>query len=251
MNKLSDFYFKPEKEVIAGREIPCILGKFDPNYPSVVDRFFTKYYYICDNNADKVQTVLFHSNRICLVGLDESHMAIKKGIQSINFDIGNCDRSKNKVSGKGKKGAMNLQPTSTLAIITCDDGTQHKIISCITGKLVEVNDRLLTNPKLIGQDGVGYVAVILPKIEKCDQIKTQLLTEEQYNLKLLDMIADWSADNVVLLFWMRELIQLLRICFFFLDIIETVSIHKIQPQLYFSFYCNDDLIIILLGRLLA
>lgn len=190
MSQLSDFYFVPEKEVIAGREVPSILDKFDPNYPSVLQRFFTKYYYLRENNMDELHTVLFHSNRICLIGLDASHVAIKKGIKSINYDIGNCDRSKNQVSGKGKKGAMNLQPSSTLAIITCEDDTEYKVVSCITGKLIEVNERIVKNPKSIGTDGLGYVAVVLPKIDKCDEIKSELLTEEQYNLKLLDMIAD-------------------------------------------------------------
>lgn len=190
MSQLSDFYFKPDKEVIAGREIPCITTKYDSNYPSVVDRFFTKYYYHQGNNLDEVHSVLFHSNRICIINIDSSHVAIKKKITKINFDIGNCDRSKNKVTGKGKKGAMNLQPTSTLAVITCEDGSTHKIVSCVTGKLVEVNERLLKNPELIGKEGEGYVAVVLPKIEKCAEIKAQLMTEEQYNLKLLDLIAD-------------------------------------------------------------
>lgn len=193
MTPLSDFYFEPSKEVIAGRDISCISTKFDANHPSVVSRFFTKYYRLRNDNIDEVHSVLFHSNRICMVGLDSSHVAIKKNIKEINFDIGNCDRSKNKVSGKGKKGAMNLQPTSTLAIVTCEDGSQHKIISCVTGKLIEVNERLLKNPSLIGEDGVGYVAVILPKIDKCNDIKQQLMTEEQYNLKLLDIIADWFS----------------------------------------------------------
>lgn len=190
MSELSDFYFKSEKEVIGGREVPCITTKFQANYPSVVDRFFTKYYHLRNNNVDEVHSILFHSNRICLIGLDSSHVAIKSKITAIDFDIGNCDRSKNKVTGKGKKGGMNLQPTSTLAVVTCADGSQHKISSCITGKLIEVNDRLLKDPSTIGQDGLGYVAVVLPKIDKCDDIKNHLMTEEQYNLKLLDMIAE-------------------------------------------------------------
>lgn len=190
MSQLSEYYFTPRKEVIAGNDIPSIHTKFDSNYPSVIARFFNKYYYHRDNNADEIHTVLFHSNRICLIGLDKSHVAIKKGIKTINYDIGNCDRSKNHVSGKGKKGGMILQPLSSLAIITCNDGTTYKVLSCITGKLIEINERLLKNPELIGQDGVGYIAVVLPKMEKCNDIKSELMTQDELNLKLLDLIAN-------------------------------------------------------------
>lgn len=190
MSELSDFYFQPQRELIAGKEVSSILDSFDTNHPCVIDRFFTKYYHHRDNEVEEMHSVLFHSNRICMVGLDISHVAVKKGIKSINFDIGNCDRSKNQVTGKGKKGAMNLQPLSTLAVVTCHDDSEYKVISCITGKLVEVNARLLTNPELIGEDGVGYIAVVLPKLEKCDDIKNLLMTQDQYNLKLLDLIGN-------------------------------------------------------------
>jgi len=180
MGDLSSFYFQPEKEMIGGKEIPSITESFSPNHPSIVDRFFTKYYYCREDINDEMHTLLFHSNRICLLGLDRTHVAVAKGIKSVNFDIGNCDRSKNQVSGKGKKGGMNLQPLSTLAVVTCIDGTEYNIISTITGKLIEVNERLLLNPNLIGVDGDGYIAVILPKVEKCDDMKTHLLSDEEY-----------------------------------------------------------------------
>lgn len=185
MSDLSEFYFKPEPEIICGDVVPSIIDYLPTtDHPSVVERFFTKYYYCRDEAVDEMHSILFHSNRICLIGLDKGHVAVTKGITSINFDIGNCDRSKNQVSGKGKRGAMNLQPLSTLAIVTCADGSEYKVISTITGKLVEVNERLHQNLKLIGVDGDGYIAVVLPKIEKCADIKSQLLSEEEYQAKV-------------------------------------------------------------------
>lgn len=181
MGDLSSFYFQPEKEMIGDKITPAITNSYDPTYQSIVDRFFTKYYYCHEDADDEIHTTLFHSNRICLVGLDKTHAAVSKGIKSINFDIGNCDRSKSQVSGKGKKGGMNLQPSSTLAIITCVDGSEYKAISTITGKLIEINESLLLNPNLIGVDGNGFIAVILPKIENCDDIKTHLFSDEEYN----------------------------------------------------------------------
>lgn len=192
---LEEYYFNPEPEIIAGELVPPITEShnFDyDTYPSVVERYFTKYYYFRNDNIDEAHTLLHHSNGICLVGLADTHVAIKKGIKSITYDIGNFDRSKNQVVGKGKRGAMNLQTTSVVAMITCEDDSTYRINSVMQGKLVEVNDRLPQNPKLIGTDGDGYVAVVLPKLGKCKELLAELVTEEEYQTKLKEKSA---AEN--------------------------------------------------------
>lgn len=182
---LDKYYFNPTPEIIAGEIVPPITEShpIESVYPTVVERFFTKHYYLRNDVVDEAHTILYHSNRICLIGLDATHVAVKKGIKSISFDIGGCDRSKNQVSGKGKRGGMLLQPTSCIAMVTCNDDSEYKIISSINGKLIEVNDRLLSDPALIGKDGDGYVAVILPKIDKAADIIAGLLTENQFKEK--------------------------------------------------------------------
>ena len=180
MSELSDYYCNDEKQLVDGVECPSILCDFDANCPSLVDRYFTRFYYRKPDADNEDHQILIHSNRICLVGLAPSHIAVAKGIKSVDFNIGNIDRSQNHCSGKGKKGAMNLQPSSALAIVTCNDDTQYKVISCITGKLIEVNERLIANPELLAQEGDGYVAICLPKIENADVIKQTLISEELY-----------------------------------------------------------------------
>jgi len=180
MTELSDYYFNEEKELANGKECPSILCDFDANCPSLVDRYFTRFYYRKSDADNEDHQILIHSNRICLVGLAPSHIAFAKGIKSVDFNIGNADRRQNIVSGKGKKGAMNLQPLSALAIVTCKDDTQYRVISCITGKLLEVNERLIDNPELLAQEGNGYVAICLPKIENAEVIKKSLISEESY-----------------------------------------------------------------------
>lgn len=180
MTELGDYYFKEENELIDGKQCASIVADFDENCPSLVDRYFTKFYYQKPDVKDEDHQILFHSNRICLIGLAPSHVAFSKGIKSIDFNIGNIDRRENHCSGKGKKGAMNLQPTSALAIVTCKDETQFRVVSCITGKLIEVNERLIDNPELLAQEGDGYVAICLPKIENCDNIKQSLISGEEY-----------------------------------------------------------------------
>lgn len=184
---LEPFFFDPETEIICDEIVPSIADshQFDADqYPSVVERFFQKNYYSKTDAVDEMHTVLHHSNRICLVGLADSHVAVRKGIESISFDVGNVDRSKNHVKGKNKKGAMNMVATSSVAIVKCTDGSEYKIMSAVQGKLVEVNERLLAHPEDIGKDGIGYVAIILPKIEKFTEIIGRLLTKEQYEEKI-------------------------------------------------------------------
>lgn len=180
MTELSDYYLKEGKEFVDGIECSSILCDFDANCPSLVDRYFTRFYYRKSDADNEDHQVLIHSNRLCLVGLAPSHIAFTKGIKSVDFNIGNIDRSQNQCSGKGKKGAMILQPTSALAIVTCKDDTQYKVVSCITGKLIEVNERLIKHPDMLAQEGDGYVAICLPKIENSDVIKQTLISEESY-----------------------------------------------------------------------
>lgn len=188
---MEQYYFSTETEIIGGEIVPSITESPQcdvDNFPSVVQRFFKKHYFSRNDSVDEMHTVLHHSNRICLIGLADNHIAVRKGIQSINFDIGNCDRSKFHVKGKNKKGAMNMTSDSGLAVVTCVDGSEYKIVSAIQGKLIEVNDRLLLNPKHIGKDGIGYIAIILPKIDKYTDIVAGLLTEDEYQERTKNII---------------------------------------------------------------
>lgn len=175
-----DKYYLDEDEYDVG--VPSITTVYKGEYPSVVDRYFTRFYFTKESptheNEDHV--VLFHSNRLCLIGLAKTHIAFTKGIASLSYNIGSCDRSNNQVKGKHKKGGMNLQPSTTLAIVSCKDGSEYKIVSCITGKLIEVNERLHADLSKLSVEGDGYVGVILCKPEHCDKIKSNLVSEQDY-----------------------------------------------------------------------
>lgn len=117
MGSLSDYHFIEEPMVICNLPVPSICNDFDANCPSVVDRFFTRFYYRRPKTVEEDHIILFHSNRICLIGLAASHVALRKGVRTVNFNIGNMDRSQNHCSGKGKKGAMNLQVCLEIIIL--------------------------------------------------------------------------------------------------------------------------------------
>jgi Glycine cleavage system H protein (lipoate-binding) len=153
---------------------------------SVTERYYTPHFCVdVGGKKGEDQCILFHSNRICLVTLAPSHPVLKnkKEINKIDFQVSaNVDRMKNKVSGKGKHGAQFLQPNSPLCFIECKDGSKFTVQSCIKGKLVEINDALIKNPKLLidKHDAEGYIAIVLPNITNSDQQKEELLTLEQY-----------------------------------------------------------------------
>lgn len=180
MTDLQKYHYHPEDFSITGIEVPSITEDHIENYPSVVDRFFTKYFYLKPCSNPQPYKVLFHSNRICIIMLAPEHEALKVGVKNITFDIGNTNRSQNQVKGKGKKGGMILQQDSAIAVITDNNNVTYKVPSCIQGKLIEVNERVVKNVSLLGVEGDGYIAVVLPKPEHCEEIKSSLMTEEQY-----------------------------------------------------------------------
>ncbi|XP_068090683.1 protein Abitram [Hyperolius riggenbachi] len=166
------------------------MAEGSPAYPSVVDRYFTRWY-----KADvKGKTcedfcILQHSNRICVVTLAECHPALQNGktISSINYQISaNCSRLQNKVSGKSKRGAQFLTELAPLCRITCSDGEEYTVYSCIRGRLLEVNENILHNPELLQKKPTsdGYIAVVLPKFEESKTITEDLLSQKQYEERL-------------------------------------------------------------------
>ncbi|XP_045126778.1 protein Abitram-like [Portunus trituberculatus] len=128
--------------------------------------------------------VMVHTNKLCLVTLSARHPALAPGqeITQVSYEVGKFNRLDNQVSGKGKRGAQMMGPQSPVCIITCADSSRHLVLAGVHGKLVEVNERLLANPKLLSErpDAEGYVAVILPPIKNGDGPLRRLITAEQY-----------------------------------------------------------------------
>lgn len=164
--------------------VPSIIAYNDESkpFPSVVDRYFTRYYVNrkSENGDNEDHLILFHTNGICLISFAKSHIAFKKGIADIKYDIGNCDRSHNQVKGKHKKGAMNLQRDTALAIVTTKDSCEYKVFSCVGGKLLEVNERVKNDLEKLGIEGHGYIAVVLPKTGNIGKEKESLVSENDY-----------------------------------------------------------------------
>lgn len=181
------FPFPPDNDISDMLEGVNYHGSF----PTITERYFTAYYKLnVQSPADDI-CILMHSNRICMLTLAPSHTVFQadKQITKVDFKVSDkLDRVLNKVSGKSKHGAQPLQTNSNICIITCSSGKRYTIKCCIIGKLVEVNEMLLQNPKLLLEPPHkgGYLAIVLPNIKLLDKMKESLLTQEQYDLKILE-----------------------------------------------------------------
>lgn len=159
--------------------------EYNGYFPTVTDRYLTPYYKLNVQSPGDDICIRIHSNRICMLSLAPSHIILQgdKDITKVNFKVSDkLDRSLNKVSGKGKHGAQPLQTNSNICSISCSDGQTYMIKCCMIGKLVEVNEMLLENPRLLRNPPHkgGYLAIILPNLRLLENLRQSLLTQEQY-----------------------------------------------------------------------
>ena len=129
-------------------------------------------------------------SRIMFLNFIFSVIKDKKVIKNLNFQVSqNCDRLKNKVSGKGKKGGQGLDEKAILCFIECESGETYTIRSCVKGRLVTINQKIVENPQLIldKSPGEAHLAIILTKIpDGIAELKSRLLSEEEYSSKCND-----------------------------------------------------------------
>ena len=89
--------------------------------------------------------------------------------------------------GRHAQGAWPLGPDSNICRITCEDGSVYMLRSCVRGRLLEVNARLLEDPGLLTRapDTEGYVAILQPNLSegkhKAAQLLENLITKEAYD----------------------------------------------------------------------
>ncbi|XP_052682304.1 protein Abitram-like [Crassostrea angulata] len=157
----------------------------ESEHPSLVDRYYQSRYLI-DSQSKKNEDIciLTHSNRICIVTVAEWHPLLreKKTISQISYDVEGVNRMDNKISGKGKRGAQLLTPSSPLCEVTCTDGSKYIITCGVRGQLIEVNETLLKSPDLLSlkPQTEGYIAIVLPKLGDFEGTTKNLLSKDEY-----------------------------------------------------------------------
>ena len=86
-------------------------------------------------------------------------------------------------------GGQGLDEKSILCFIECESGESFTIRSCVKGKLVAINQKVVDNPQLILEKSPAeaHIAIILTKIpDGIIDLKTRLLTEDNYISKCRD-----------------------------------------------------------------
>jgi len=69
------------------------------------------------------------------------------------------------VRGKKKAGAVFVTPRDMVCTATVSDGSEVVLYACVRASVVEVNQRLIERPELLGTPE-GYVAILMPKLEE-------------------------------------------------------------------------------------
>jgi hypothetical protein len=167
------------------------INEIDPkrfSHLSYIDRYYTKYYKLdkqCENNP---HILLYHSNRVCILTLPESHPLLQANtykIMQIEF-IQNISAN---MKGKRKHNANfleSMQPLCTVRSLKLDETPQREqnftIYSIVNGKLIEINERLLKDPEILQTktQTLGYIAIIYPKIENIKKQLDELVSHSEY-----------------------------------------------------------------------
>jgi hypothetical protein len=158
------------------------------SYPSYIDRYFTKYYKLNVKYPNNDHLLLLHSNKVVICSLAPTHPILDKTkfkIEKIEF----LQQINGEMSGKHKNNAKNLNVLQALCRITClklnkepQVSVNFKIYSCMNAKLIEINEKLLTEPELLQNkpETHGFLAILFPKLDDINKQLSDLLTECEY-----------------------------------------------------------------------
>lgn len=168
--------------------------KFD-EHTNYLDRYFVSKYFLNLNQQRNDHCILIHSNRLCVLTLAPSHPIVRGdlSISKVDFQISkNVNRLDNKTSGKRKRNAQNVSLNSPICFVECSNDERFTISSPIPGKLLEINEKLQTNPELLrlcyreNYYKECYIAVIIPKHNvPMEEVTKNLIDESQYQASLL------------------------------------------------------------------
>lgn len=168
------------------------------DYPSVVERYYQRYSWVSKNQFKRLSgpvRILKHSNKILISCLHPDHPIRDQEIESVSYKVSEkVDHSKNKVSGKRKRGGQFLQETSPILAVKVKGQDDPILIQTgVKGKLIEVNPAILANPKLLvdESEGRGFIAILLPKFD------SESITEKEHKLDFdrteASLLSDFDA----------------------------------------------------------
>ncbi|XP_024544854.1 protein Simiate isoform X1 [Selaginella moellendorffii] len=122
-----------------------------PRAPPAHETNFTHYFALDVGGKEFHDQYLYrHGNGLCVVGLAPSHLALRSPskIKIVDYDVGKKSRADMKASGRRKKDAQVLEENSSLCKVSSEDA-EFLVRCCIRGQLLEVNERLTSDPSLL------------------------------------------------------------------------------------------------------
>ena len=137
-------------------------------YNDQIQRYFSKYY--LDKDKPNEQYIFIHSNGIIMCGLGKNNDILKKSISEVIIL-----KQLSKITGKNKHGAHQLSPNEYVIQIKADDNVIN-FCPKIKGKLLEVNQNLVKNPKLLidSPEKNGFICLIQQEPNEVELLKEQL-----------------------------------------------------------------------------
>jgi len=140
---------------------PCSTFPF--RYKHESDEEWSEWSSECGFTGD--QYVYRHGNGLCVVGVMPSHDVFNgRSVVRVDFSCGSVNLLDNAVRGKRKRGGITLRPRTPICNVHCDDGMQFQLLACVSGQLLEANERLAANPAMMNEaaGGDAFCVIISP-----------------------------------------------------------------------------------------
>ncbi len=159
-------------------------------YLSYTDRYFKRYYKLDVRSKKNDHLILMHSNKCAVTSIAPSHPILNKQkykIERIEF----IQQVNEQMSGKHKHNAKNVNVDQPICKVYCKnlmpdqdelEDVYFLICSCLNAKLIETNDKLLTQPDLLQSKPFtdGYIAILMPKLDNLSQQLTDLIDHSTF-----------------------------------------------------------------------
>ena len=146
-------------------------------YNDQVQRYFSKYY--INKGQPNEQYIFIHSNGIIMCGLGSNNDILKKNIKEI-ISL----KQLSKITGRNKHGAHILCANENIIQIKTDDDT-YNFCPQLKGKLLEINQNLTKNPKLLVEspEKNGFICLIQQEPNDVEALKEKLGKPENLIIK--------------------------------------------------------------------
>lgn len=159
-------------------------GTIKFNYPTFIERYFTKHYMLDVKYANNDHLILIHSNKVAVIALAPSHSLLvdkdKYKLERVEF----VQQVSEEMSGKHKHNAKNVNFNQPICKLHCRERENSEatrtflVYACLNAKLAEINENIVKNPQLLVDkpDTEGYIAILIPRLEslkeQCSLFKT-------------------------------------------------------------------------------